>query len=334
MSTNHFIHLLDDLAMGGVTRALENFKHPALTTLGNHEVFDINRALPRNKLSGATVIIHFTANWRKLPRLFDLRMRRKCKQIILIEHSYTSGFERHNVENIGRFRQMLRLTYALVDTVVAVSGAQRDWMLAADLVSPEKVVCIPQARDCSKLHEIEHTAPRSGQLNIGAYGRFHQQKGFDLLLQAMEGQPDHIQLKLAGSGDDAGLLKTLAMRSPNVTIVPAFKSPEAFLRSVDIVAIPSRWEAFGLVGLEARAAGRPILAADIDGLSDQIGISGFRHTAGNICSLRQAIQLAASVRDLGIRGALAREEVAGAYENMIAGWQILLGESQPIPLAA
>lgn len=43
------------------------------------------------------------------------------------------------------------------------------------------------------------------------------------------------------------------------------------MQSVDFVAIPSRWEAFGLVALEARAAGRPIICSDIDGLKTSAG---------------------------------------------------------------
>ena len=43
------------------------------------------------------------------------------------------------------------------------------------------------------------------------------------------------------------------------------------LNSVDIVCIPSRNEPFGVVLLEAWAAGRPVVAMDVGGLGENIG---------------------------------------------------------------
>jgi glycosyltransferase involved in cell wall biosynthesis len=43
-----------------------------------------------------------------------------------------------------------------------------------------------------------------------------------------------------------------------------------FLAGVDVVAVPSRWEAYGMVANEAREAGRPVLVAPVDGLPEQV----------------------------------------------------------------
>lgn len=320
-----YFHLLDDMAMGGVTRALANFQHPRLTALGEHLVTDINQKVPKTRRSGDIAIIHFTANWKKLTRLMDLRYRRGFDQIILIEHTYTAGFERHCVPHPKRFHQMLRFAYSLVDTVVAVSEAQRQWMIESELAAPQKILTITQARDCSELESVPAVVRDQRPVRIGAFGRFHEQKGFDLLVRAASRIPSHLfTLKLAGAGDEAGLLKVLSHNSPNIKIVPAFSSPTEFLNSVDWVAIPSRWEAFGLVGLEARSAGRPIIAAQVDGLIDQIGESGIGHDPCNVDALETALWQAIRSQDISHRSARAREEAQDAFDSMLAGWENLL----------
>lgn len=319
------VHVLDDLAMGGVTRALKNFEHPKLKDIGAHDVADIRKEKIRAVSPDDIAVVHFTANWRKLSWLLDLKARGGFSRIILIEHTYTRGYETSEVKPKTRFRLMLRLAYRLVDQIVAVSENQRDWILQHGLAPKSKVVAIPQSRLCDSLLKMPPKPRANGPLQIRAFGRFHKQKGFDLLIQAMERVPAHMaRLKIAGAGPDEASLKALSSRLNHVEICESFESPERFLGDADIVAIPSRWEAFGLVGIEARAAGRPILAARIDGLSDQLDASGFGHSVNSVPSLVKAIYQAALANDLDERGQQARSQAADEFDTMIDRWCNLL----------
>ncbi len=337
------VHILDDLAMGGVTRALKNFEHPELAELGAHDIVDIRNSKIRATSPGDIAIVHFTANWKKLRWLAELRLFGGFARIILIEHTYTAGYEQSEVKPKRRFRQMLKIAYNLADTIVAVSHAQRSWIYEHKLAPIDKVVAIPQSRDCDALLEIPPVHRSEGPLQIRAFGRFHKQKGFDLLLAAMSRIPSHVaELKLAGTGPDDALLHGLAEACPNVEICRPFESPAAFLREADIVAIPSRWEAFGLVGTEARAAGRPILAANVDGLRDQLTSHGFSHAPGNVASIVRAIYKAAAVSNLQECGTHAQAAASQEYPSMIARWADLLSgdgrqkarlkQSAPVPI--
>lgn len=322
---NRIIHILDDFAMGGVTRALKNFEHPDLAKIAAHGVVDIRDGAVRATTPQDVAVIHFTANWKKLGWLLDLRFRGGFSRIILIEHSYTQGYENNEVRPKRRFRQMLRFAYGLVDTVVAVSEAQRAWILQHRLARSSKVVAIPQSRCCSELLQMGLRLRDRGPLKIGAFGRFHKQKGFDLLIEAMAQVPPEVaEVKLAGAGPDEAQLRNLAAGLPNVEIMEAFTSPTAFLGDVDIVAIPSRWEAFGLVGTEARAAGRPVLAARVDGLIDQTDESSFAHEPNDVAGIVAGIYEAASATDLMQRGREVQAKAAGEYACMIAQWHNLL----------
>lgn len=324
-TTRRIVHVLDDLAMGGVTRALTNFKHPDLAAIGSHEPLDIRSEKPRAKSPEDVAVIHFTANWKKFGWLLDLMVRGGFSQTILIEHTYTKGFEKSEVGPKRRFRQMLKTAYSLVDTIVAVSESQRNWIVESKLAKASKVIAIPQSRICDDLLNLEPCHRSNGPLKIGAFGRFHKQKGFDLLIEAMTRIPaDIAQLKIAGAGPDEDRLRAMSAACQNVEICEPFTSPEAFLSGCDTVAIPSRWEAFGLVGTEARAAGRPIIAARVDGLDDQLDESGFGHAPESVSGIVRAIYKAATATDLVDRGRVVRSRAASEYTEMIAKWVKLL----------
>lgn len=334
-SHTRFVHLLDDLAMGGVTRALNNFKHPEIESLGTHETVDITRSMPHASSRNDVAIVHFTASWKKLPHILDLRLRGKFSKKILIEHTYTRGFESSEVIEQRRFRRMLKVAYQMVDKIVAVSEVQRKWIISCGLAPAYKVVAIPQSRDCTGLLKLPVPIRNRGPLKIGAFGRFHKQKGFDLLIEAMAQIPPEIAtLKIAGAGPDKSDLEAQASKLRHVTVHGAFKSPAHFLSSVDVVAIPSRWEAFGLVGTEARAAGRPIIASRVDGLLDQITDNCFSHSCGDKLSIEHAILEAASATDIPARGMKLRAEAASEFDAMIAYWKNELSQGRPHSIAA
>lgn len=323
--SRRIVHILDDLAMGGVTRALKNFEHPELALLGTHETLDIRDKNARATSPNDIAVVHFTANWKKIGWLLDLKLRGQFSQIILIEHTYTAGFEASEVEPKRRFRRMLKCAYSLVDTVVAVSMSQRRWIVENRLAKSDKVIAIPQSRICDDLLDIEPSDRMGGPLKIGAFGRFHKQKGFDLLIAAMTRVPASVAaLKIAGTGPDEKRLRDLCENLPHVEICDPFESPGTFLKASDAVAIPSRWEAFGLVGTEARAAGRPIIAAQVDGLEDQLDASGFAHAPNSVAGIVRAIYKAAMAKDLSERGQAARDRAAGEYTVMVARWADLL----------
>ncbi|NET91678.1 MAG: glycosyltransferase family 4 protein [Kamptonema sp. SIO1D9] len=192
------------------------------------------------------------------------------------------------------------------------------------------MIAIPQSRVCDDLLNLAACSRRPGPLQIRAFGRFHKQKGFDLLVKAMARIPASVaELKIAGTGPDEEALRALSKGLDNVELCAPFYSPDAFLCDADIVAIPSRWEAFGLVGTEARAAGRPILAARVDGLRDQLDRHGFGHAPNSVSSLVRAIYRAAASDNIALRGQASRALAATEFQIMIDHWHALLSETRP-----
>lgn len=214
------------------------------------------------------LIWHRACSWKGLPALV---LQRRSKQL-LFEHHYCAGFERHNVPSPTRFRSMLRLSYACMDGVVAVSRAQRRWIQQCRLVSSRRSHVLLSSRTVDAFLSLPPPpAAQAAPLTLLAYGRFTEQKGFDQLLRALRLLPGaNFRLLLVGDGPQRPELAALAAADPRVELRGAQQDIPGLLAQVDAVVIPSRWEPWGNVCLEARAAGRPVLVSDVDGLPEQV----------------------------------------------------------------
>ena len=115
-----------------------------------------------------------------------------------------------------------------------------------------------------------------GAFLVGFLGRFTEPKGFVRLLDAVAGllaskPPRPLHLLAVSSGDyEPAYREEVARRglSPSVTFRPAALDPLPILRALDLVAMPSLWEASGLLAMQALVAGTPLLASSCIGLRE------------------------------------------------------------------
>ena len=156
------------------------------------------------------------------------------------------------------------------------------------------------------------------------YGRYAAQKGFDVLIEAMRAVPAELAtLRLVGLGPDEAALRAQAEGMAHVRVEGPVDGPGAWLADVDAVAIPSRFEPFGTVALEARAAGRPIIVSGVDGLVDQAVAPELMVPPENPAALARAIIWLARQK-LKPLGQAARDAVANAETTTITAWNQLL----------
>ncbi len=341
-------HLIGDKRAGGSNRLVKQLISSSLEKQFDFAVFRLEEAKAKLKYSSPDVIIfHYPCAWKYLA---DLWLLRQHSQLYIYDHHYCQGFEQHQVTSKYRFRLMLRLAYGLADGVVSISNAQRNWMLNHKLVKPNKVRTIYSASPIDILLTIPAKDP-SIPLKIGAYGRFAPQKGFDLLLPAFASLPgEKFQLCLGGYGQDEQLIKDLARDLPHVKLLGAIEDVPAFLADCDVIVIPSRWEPWGLVCLEAKAAGKPVVVFAVDGLREQvrlgdgemgrwrdredgetgrdrfqIGDCGLLVSPNNIQQLTKAIS-SLPEQNLTPWGESGRTSVVNAWTEFLHSWELFLGE--------
>jgi glycosyltransferase involved in cell wall biosynthesis len=115
-----------------------------------------------------------------------------------------------------------------------------------------------------------------------AAGRLSEEKGFDVLLEAValavqDGLDVH--LDLVGSGPEHSRLADLAAPlDGRVRMIPAQPRDALWERmdAAQVLVVPSRREGLGLVALEAIARGRPVIASRAGGLPEAVcdGVDG------------------------------------------------------------
>ncbi|MGY1666555.1 glycosyltransferase family 4 protein [Geodermatophilus sp. SYSU D00696] len=168
---------------------------------------------------------------------------------------------------------------------------------------------------------------------IGFLGRYDEpRKGLPVLLEAMRTVVrDHpgARLLVAGRGDPDALYEAVGEDlRPSVALLGELSEPDkgAFLRSVDVYCAPNLLgESFGVVLIEAMAAGAPIVASDLDAFARVLedGAAGVLVRRGDGAALARA--LSGLLDDPARRAALsaAGREAAAGYDWQVVARKVL-----------
>jgi len=136
---------------------------------------------------------------------------------------------------------------------------------------------------------------------IFGIGRFVHKKGFDRLILAFAQAKPHLgnaKLVLAGDGPDRADLQQLAATcgaGGNIEFpgLVNHHSAISLMKGAQIVVVPSRREPFGIVAVEAMAAGTPVIATAVGGLAEIIrdGGNGILVPDGRPDEMAEAMQM-------------------------------------------
>lgn len=179
--------------------------------------------------------------------------------------------------------------FAGVDAYVAPSQAVARAHVALGLPA-ERIHVIPHG--CPDPWERAGPPPVDPASGCLFVGRLSDEKGVPVLLEACRGLPT--PLRVVGTGPLADPLRALAQERSTVTFageVPPAEVP-AQLAEAAVVVMPHTWrEPFGLIAVEALAAGRPVIASRLGGPAEIVedGVSGLLVPPGDPHALRAAI---------------------------------------------
>jgi glycosyltransferase involved in cell wall biosynthesis len=218
------------------------------------------------------------------------------------------------------------------DAVIAVAPDVCEH-LARQFKDPQRIFLVPNTvrLTASPPAAKDHRNPPV----IGAMGRMVGKKGFNVLCEAMAllkagGTP--FRAVIAGDGEDRmALQRTIhALGLTKDIALPGWvHDKSAFWPTIDIFCIPSLHEPFGLVLLEAWAAGKPVITTDAEGPRaiaehDRDALFVPRHDAQ---ALAQSIRLLIADPDKAhalatagyekVRGRYGRETAAAALKDVL-----------------
>lgn len=236
-----------------------------------------------------------------------------------------------------------------VDAVVAATPIDRAQMVLHYNADPERIVVIPGGVD-TRVFRPQDAADARRRLGLPPHpvrlvlfvGRIEPLKGLDILITSMTHLRD-LDLRLLVVGGDAharedqwsaeerrlrGLARDLNLDGRVLFIGSRPQAQLPLLYSAaDVVAVPSLYESFGLVALEAQACGTPVVASRVGGLRCTVrdGVSGF------LVPPADPDALAGRIRHLVEHEGLREEMGAHAIENAQAyDWSVIAGRMQSL----
>jgi glycosyltransferase involved in cell wall biosynthesis len=183
-----------------------------------------------------------------------------------------------------------RLIYTQVDHFVAVSKANQRYLSEKKHVPPHKIAQIYPGRDLDALRSdnlagsmtLQEFGISSDELVIVHVGRLTAQKGHVYLLNALpevKRRVPNLKVMLVGDGELRSALEQEVQRrnlEDTVLFCGFQKSVARFFHAADVVVLPSLFEGLPAVAIEAAAAGKPMIATDVDGTPEivQHGTTG------------------------------------------------------------
>ena len=235
---------LSPLAILRIQRALSRFRAEVVLTLMDK---DVRLTGPAAQIAGVPLVVR-RANDRPLP-----------------SHA------------------LARLLYGRYPALhIANSEATRKTMLAsAPWLDASKIEVIHNGIDADRYAAVE-PAPLpvpAGAFTVAFAGRLEERKGvIDLIaawIDVLENEPS-AQLVVAGRGPLEGYVANRAAQVSNLHFLGYRTDIAAIFRAADVVTVPSHWEGFGLVALEALATGTPVIASDASSLPEIVrdGVDG------------------------------------------------------------
>jgi glycosyltransferase involved in cell wall biosynthesis len=336
------LHLIPDLGLGGAQRALCYLA--AAMDQARYRVEVAYWGVPddlRKELEGLGVdVVHLDPGGPSLPRLAAAvgRRLRRGRPDIVHTHLFDAdlvGVLAARAVGIGRCCSTIHsftffstrahrwryrwLLAPLAGRFFPVSHALGTFLIQRCGLAASKVRVILNGIDAASFGSPPgRDVVGAGGPIIGTLARLDARKGIRFLLEALARLlPDLPQASLivGGEGEERGALEGRARAlgiAGRVTFAGPVRDHRDFYRGLDLFALPSLDEGFGLVVLEAMAAGLPVIGARAGGIPEilQHDVNGLLVPPGD------AAAIAEGVRALWGDPALRRRLLEGARRTL------------------
>jgi glycosyltransferase involved in cell wall biosynthesis len=222
--------------------------------------------------------------------------------------------------------------YRNLDGAVVITKRLKESLIERTVMSAEKIEVIPYGVDVGAFDPAKNNKgedrrkfnlPEEGLL-LGLVGRIEEAKGQAVAIEAFAkaGIPDSM-LVICGAEQQRGYLDRLREQARELRIeqsirfLPFTTEIPSLMNAFDLSLLPSRGETFGLVVIEAMAAGIPVIGTDAEGVPEIIDHqrNGILVPPGDSDALAGSMRLLAE--DSGLRerlGRQARQDVTERYD--------------------
>lgn len=315
MKSPHVVHIIPTLAIGGAERFVVSLcQHIAASDVRQSIVIlwddaPLADTLPEEVTLHA-VHIDTIAKYRRIATLSALLQRIEAD--VVHTHLFSADLwgrlaarrlglpvvtTEHNVNHAEplHWRLIKRGMKGFSDIYTAPSGAVADYMQQHYGIGSAQIQIIPHGIATRSFADIPLPRHSDRPTHLLVLGRLVEQKGHRVFLEALaQLTTGEYTATIVGSGPLESALKAYATTlgvDERITWQSAVTDVVPMYAAADIVVIPSLWEGFGLVALEAMASGRVVVAADTGGLSSliQSGRTGYLAAPGDPAALARQL---------------------------------------------
>lgn len=185
----------------------------------------------------------------------------------------------HPLRQVGALRERpgyIREKMELVDRIIVYTHLMRD-LLLKNGIGKGKIEVSPYGIDTSRLVDVARNRRPSGKLRVGFVGTLAPHKGCDILIKAFKLLPPDVDATLDIYGNLERFkpfikqMRRIAGDDERINFAGPFQRERVgeVFSDLDTLVVPSRWyENQPGVILEGFAAGMPVVATDLGGMSE------------------------------------------------------------------
>ena len=293
------------------------------------------------RATDAQVVSTFLNRSHAIAMVAKLLFVPRLRVVINVQEMLSDSLERHFAPVERRFmRAFITRAFPRAQTIVAVSDGVKQDLVRHFAIAEDRIAVVPSPLDVARIRSaseetVDELATRDASVLIVGVGRLVRLKGFDLLIRAFARLPATLRatLLIIGEGEERPALEQLIAElhvADRVTLLGAQANPWKYMARADVIALPSRTEAFPNVIGEALALSVPVVAARCsEGVAEYLegGRCGVLVPPDDVAALAAALERV--LTDDALRHRLTqngatrahefdRSEVMPRYERLIA----------------
>jgi glycosyltransferase involved in cell wall biosynthesis len=239
-------------------------------------------------------VVHLHSSYAGLVLRPLLALLPQRPRVVYCSHGW--AFDREAPRWLNRAVATVERIWArFCDAVVCISHHDRASALRAGLPAHQLVVVVNGIGDIAMPSDTDSAQALwpAGVLRVLFVGRLDRQKGVDILYKALKRLEDRAVAVVVGAAvvaDRSGSPPTPPNARPMGWL--GREQIAVLCRAADVLVVPSRWEGFGLVALEAMRCGCAVVASRTGGLPEVIddGVTGLLFEPGDADQLAALLE--------------------------------------------